>query len=93
MGEDEGNHPSGAKAPLILLDLAARLKSCPFKTAAQFEFFCSLRSPYPRMLAGAVQLAGRRWAIQLRIPNPRHDPVAIAAARLSDGSNCAVRAK
>jgi hypothetical protein len=35
-------HPSGAKARADIATLAARLKPCPFKTAAQQEFFRSL---------------------------------------------------
>jgi hypothetical protein len=35
-------HTSGAKALVDLIAFAARLKPCPFKTAAQPEFFRSL---------------------------------------------------
>jgi hypothetical protein len=35
-------HTSGAKAPVDLVAFTARLKPCPFKTAAQSEFFRSL---------------------------------------------------
>jgi hypothetical protein len=35
-------HPSGAKACADIAVIAARLKPCPFKTAAQQEFFRSL---------------------------------------------------
>jgi hypothetical protein len=35
-------HPSAAKAAVIPLALSARLKSCPFKTAASMEFFRKL---------------------------------------------------
>ena len=38
------NHPSGAKALLILCHLAARLKSCPFKTAPDGSFSASCKA-------------------------------------------------
>jgi hypothetical protein len=39
---NRGKHPSGAKARVHYLAVTARLKSCPFKTAAEQEFFRSL---------------------------------------------------
>jgi hypothetical protein len=39
---NRGKHPSGAKALVHFLVVTARLKSCPFKTAAEQEFFRSL---------------------------------------------------
>jgi hypothetical protein len=40
--EEVEKHPSGAKALVDFAAVMARLKSCPFKTAAQPEFFRSL---------------------------------------------------
>jgi hypothetical protein len=40
--EEPEKHPSGAKALVDFTAVMARLKSCPFKTAAQPEFFRSL---------------------------------------------------
>jgi hypothetical protein len=37
--EEPEKHPSGAKALVDFAAVMARLKSCPFKTAAQPEFF------------------------------------------------------
>jgi hypothetical protein len=41
-GERPEEHPSGAKALVDLIAFTARLKSCPFKTVLQQEFFRSL---------------------------------------------------
>ena len=41
-GVDSEKHPSGAEAHVDFAVLAARLKSCPFKTMALGEFFRSL---------------------------------------------------
>jgi hypothetical protein len=42
VGGIEEKHPSGVKTPADIEALAARINPCPFKTAAQLEFFRSL---------------------------------------------------
>src|SRR5581483_2069722 len=51
-----GYIPQGLKPHSFQGNSAARLKSCPFKTAPQFEFVRSLRGA-----GGAPQIADKAW--------------------------------
>jgi hypothetical protein len=96
------NHPSAAKAALSLSNLAARLKSCPFKTAQRSELLTYEAVASQRnCAAGGTQLPRKRsYTTQevevqqqiLRLTTPKLKK-ALGAPFAQDDSSVSIAAK